>query len=621
LRHFAFIFVLLTAVVSGQVSEGGRPYTFMDAGLQPTEILYSFPVPDTSVALYEEMRSPGQPQPYRVAVGIPVDISLGKDAEWKYTADGKAYKLLAIEVEGASGIILYYSSFSIPEGGRLFVYNDDRSQLIGAFTSRNNPSGGYFATEMIAGDKILIEYNAPVGETESPLVDIYEVHYVYKDPKLWTDPSGDCEVNVNCPEGDAWQNEKQAVTRLVMKVGGGTFLCSGSLINNTRQDSLPLLLTARHCGSSATAQDYSQWVFHFNYEAAGCEEPTENPPSSTLTGASFLAAAPDGTSNGSDFKLIQLDQMVPESYNPYFAGWSRSGMVSQTGVGIHHPKGAPKKISTYINPLVSCDYGQSGENPNGMYWRVVWSETETSHGVTEGGSSGSPIFDNTGKIVGTLTGGAAACSNLSGPDFYGKMSYHWESNGISSDAQLQPFLDPDNTGVQSLEGFGYGSRLIANFSADTTSLSVGGSVLFADKSSGEPESWQWFFPGGDPSKVYSENPGNITYRDYGTYDVKLIVSNGTVSDTLMREKYIKVTPNLYPVPADETLTIDFGRREVEYIHVEIYDVYGSMVRKLENSSTTTGVWTISVGDLHSGPYFLRIMTNVQEDQMPVVVIY
>jgi PKD repeat protein len=335
----------------------------------------------------------------------------------------------------------------------------------------------------------------------------------------------------------------------------------------------------------------------------------------------LIAEAPNGTSNGSDFKLIRLDQKLPESYNPYFAGWSRSDLASETGVGIHHPRGAPKKISTYINPLVSSDYSSTGQNPDGMYWRVVWSETENGHGVTEGGSSGSPILDYTGKIIGTLTGGAASCSNLSGPDFYGKFSYHWESNGSTADAQLRPYLDPDNTGVQSLEGFGYGSRLQANFIADTTSLSVGGRVDFADMSNGEPESWQWFFSGGSPYQVNSEDPGYVVYDEYGSYDVKLIVRNGNISDTLLRKEYIRVTPNLYPVPADEWLTIDFGRREVEYINVEIYDVHGRMVRKLENSSTQTGIWTISVGDLQSGPYFLRIMTNVQEDQMPVVIIY
>jgi PKD repeat protein len=496
----------------------------------------------------------------------------------------------------------------------------DRSQLLGAYTSRNNPSGGYFATEMVSGDHIILEYDAPGGEKEAPLVEIYEVHYVYKDIS-WTDPSGDCEVNINCPEGAAWQNEKQAVTRIVMKVGGGTFLCTGSLVNNTRQDSTPYLLTARHCGSSASLQDYSQWVFHFNYEAPDCEDPTENPASSTITGSSLIAEAPNGTSSGSDFKLILLDQKLPESYNPYFAGWSRSELASETGIGIHHPRGAPKKISTYINPLVSTDYSSTGQNPDGMYWRVVWSETENGHGVTEGGSSGSPILDYTGKIIGTLTGGAASCSNLSGPDFYGKFSYHWESNGPTSDAQLRPYLDPDNTGVQSLEGFGYGSRLQANFIADTTILSVGGRVNFTDMSSGEPESWQWFFSGGSPYQVNSKDPGSVVYDEYGSYDVKLIVRNGNLSDTLLRKEYIRVTPNLYPVPANEWLTIDFGRREVEYINVEIYDVHGRMVRKLENSYTQTGIWTISVGDLHSGPYFLRIMTNIQEDQMPVVVIY
>ena len=146
-------------------------------------------------------------------------------------------------------------------------------------------------------------------------------------------------------------------------------------------------------------------------------------------------------------------------------------------------------------------------------------------------------------------------------------------------------------------------------------------MKFTDMSSGEPESWQWFFSGGIPYQVNSQNPGSVLYDEYGSYDVKLVVSNGNISDTLLRKEYIRVTPNLYPVPADDWLTIDFGGREVEYINVEIYDVHGRMVRKLENSSTQTGIWTIGVGDLHSGPYFLRIMTNVQEDQMPVVIIY
>jgi hypothetical protein len=83
---------------------------------------------------------------------------------------------------------------------------------------------------------------------------------------------------------------------------------------------------------------------------------------------------------------------------------------------------------------------------------VVWTRTETNWGVTEGGSSGSPIFNDQGLIVGQLTGGEASCSNLTGPDYYGKFSHSWDQIGDTDSTQLKPWLDPDNTGMEVLGG-------------------------------------------------------------------------------------------------------------------------------------------------------------------------
>jgi hypothetical protein len=64
------------------------------------------------------------------------------------------------------------------------------------------------------------------------------------------------------------------------------------------------------------------------------------------------------------------------------------------------------------------------------------------------------LFDSTGVIVGTLTGGGSACdsSSLSDPDYYGKFSFSWVSCGFDSASRLQPWLDPDNTGAEILAG-------------------------------------------------------------------------------------------------------------------------------------------------------------------------
>lgn len=616
----ALIFLLLSVSLTAQISEGGSPLGFILDPDRANIKTLQFGAPNLDVELKEDLSARGELQPYRIAVGIPVDISLSKDGTWKDLGRGRRFLSLGIRSEQATGLIIYYRHFSIPEGGKLFIYSKDRTQLIGAFTSRNNPSGGYFATELIHGEELVLEYDAPRHSMEEPLIDIYQVHYVYREPDfMLKGTSGPCEVNVNCSEGQSWQNEKRSVGKIVIKAGFGTYLCTGALVNNVRQDSIPYFLTARHCGASASTSDYSQWVFHFNYEALGCEDPSEDPAFNTITGSTLLAEAPSGTSAGSDFKLLELNQHIPQSYNPYFSGWNREGIASPSGVGIHHPKGDIKKISTYKSPLISTMYGNNSPDPSGYYWKVVWSETVNGHGVTEGGSSGSPIYDNIARIVGTLTGGGASCQDLLSPDFYGKFSAHWSSNGSSGESQLRPYLDPDNTGAKSVNGFGYGNRLIANFEADTTVLSIGGEVTFFDSSGGDPESWNWAFSNGDPSLISAQNPPKITYKDYGMWDVTLIISDGIVSDTLVRRNYIRVTPNLYPNPANEYVTIDFGNRQVNYIEVEVFDVWGRMAGKYVNTSSTTGIWTLDIGDLQVGTYLLRITTNIMVDQLPLMV--
>ena len=105
--------------------------------------------------------------------------------------------------------------------------------------------------------------------------------------------------------------------------------------------------------------------------------------------------------------------------------WNKANVGSPSGVSTHHPSGDVKKISTYTSTLLSTNW--SGSTP-GTHWRVVWSGTTSGHGVTEGGSSGSPIWDADGYHVGQLTGGGSFCTATSQPDAYGKMSYNWDSN-------------------------------------------------------------------------------------------------------------------------------------------------------------------------------------------------
>ncbi len=265
--------------------------------------------------------------------------------------------------------------------------------------------------------------------------------------------SGECQVNVNCEEGQNWQNEKNAIALILIN---GNRWCTGSLINNTAQDNQPLLLTASHClyGHDAInnpeLDDYSFW---WNYESPDCNTPTTKPIYYTTTGAKILANK--SASNGSDFALLYLteDPRNCLGVRLYYLGWDNSGFSGSSFVGIHHPSGDIKKIATLMGPTYSYSMGSTSNS----YWKHYWSQTINGYSVTEGGSSGSPLINNERHIIGQLYGGSKI--NCSDPAndvaIYGKFSASWNGNGATDNRRkLQSWLDPLNSGVSTLDGIG-----------------------------------------------------------------------------------------------------------------------------------------------------------------------
>jgi len=458
-RIFSTISILLILFLShaplpAQISEGGTPESIKYRLNQNHIPEISVMPPDLQQLRAEDDFYRKNGIAIRFAESVPVNINLATEGTWERLPDGSRICRLIIESKNAQALILYYSRFIIPAGGKLFMYNADQRQIIGAFTHRNNPTRESFATEMIQGGRTTLEYIEPAGLIVKPEIVISEVGYVYRTAENFFHTRGfggsdTCEVNINCPEGKNWQNQKNCVARVIVKSGFSSFWCTGSLVNNVRWDLTPYFFTANHCGTNATPQNYSQWVFYFRYEGPDCENPLSDTlfKTYTMTGATKLASSV-GMAVVSDFKLLRLSEPVPDEYHPYFCGWSITGERSPEGVTIHHPDGDIKKISTYTDTLKSTTW--SGI-PN-THWRVVWSPTETNWGVTEGGSSGSPLFDPNGRIVGQLTGGEASCRFTSKPDYYGKFSYSWDTNATADSTMLRPWLDPDNVGVTFLDG-------------------------------------------------------------------------------------------------------------------------------------------------------------------------
>lgn len=525
-----------------QISREGMPPSFSADNISLDYQQIDLPSPDQSVVDMADANLASSPGPYRIGKLIPLDVDIDNEGTWTDLPYGGRIWRLKIIVRDALATSLYYDRFWLPPNSELYLYNETRTHVIGAFTDFNNHENGLFATEIIEGESVTLEYYEPEGVTEDPVIHISDVASIFrgvsftimKEPEdrggsLW------CMINVNCPEGDDWQMEKKGVVRQYMVLPGGWVgWCSGSLINNTTWDLTPYVLTAHHCGEDCTPSQFNQWIFYFKYESATCTGST-GPSNFTTSGCSVKAEGDRYT--GSDFALLKLNTTPPESHEPYWNGWNRSNIGSPSGVSIHHPAGDIKKISTYNSTLTSSQW-----NNNGVlsHWKCIWAATVNGTSIVEEGSSGSPLFDDEGRIVGDLTGGPGnqSCENTS-YSLYGKVYWSWDQMGSSPDQQLKYWLDPVNTGEMYLPGTD-GNDPICDFEADDPSVPVGGSVDFTDLSMGNPETWSWSFPGGTPSSSTEQDPEGIVYNNYGSYAVTLTISNQFGSDTETKTGYITV---------------------------------------------------------------------------------
>lgn len=568
-----------------------------------------------------EMPKEEQPKnevlPLSAGQTILLDASVQGAGIWDKTAEGAYIYRIGFEVTGAEGINVYFRKMELKKGDRIFIYSGDMTQVLGPFNPNDNAS--QFAIRFLRGSQLIIELNTEKKYDTLPFI-IAEIGVTTTLPnRTGRDygDSGSCEVAVNCSEGENWRFQKDGVARVLVKEGTRLFWCTGTLVNNTRNDGTPYLITANHCGKNATTYDYGGWIFDFNYEVEGCEMPLYEPDfDNGMIGAQLMAHSEFDVDRASDFKLLLLNEEIPDNFRVFYNGWDRSGNGSPSGVTIHHPQGDVSMISTYDEPLVSVNYYNPEPNDDGRYWKVSWKETEHGHGVTEGGSSGCPLFSAEGYLIGSLTGGNASCSQPDEPDYYGKLSYAWASEGADSTRQLQYWLDPENTGVLSLKGTNLDTtKITANFSSDVTEVSVGERVQFYNHSVGNITEYIWQFDGGEPDFAEGENPPSIQYNTFGTYRVKLIAGSNLLTDSIIRNNYIKVLPTLSPNPSlDGKFKLSFGRETPNFIEVEVYDLTGRKVSPVFLSYKDDGIY-IDIRTHARGIYLIYLKT---EDRQQVI---
>ncbi|MBL8751032.1 MAG: trypsin-like peptidase domain-containing protein [Planctomycetes bacterium] len=379
--------------------------------------------------------------PARFAITNDVVVTPELRGTWEQLDGAWSLWRLRIKSPDASHVNLGFTRFALPDGARLMVYSADYRHILRPFDVNDNSPTGELWTPVVFGSEIVVEVYLQTAQRERLLLELTAVNSGYRmfgagPTALGTDGSATCNVDVSCPSAAPWASEIRSVARITI---GGNTLCSGVMVNNTAQDRKNYFLTADHCGAAGNPASV---VAYWNYDNKNCGGPDDADLSQFSTGAVLRA-----NNAASDFTLLELNSAPNVAWGVTYAGWNRTTAttVSNSAVGIHHPSGDTKKISFENNPTVTTSNGGTTSPGNGTHVRVI----DWDNGVTEGGSSGSPLFDQDHRIIGQLHSGGSACgNNLS--DWYGKFGVSWSGGGTNA-TRLSNWLDPLGTGANTID--------------------------------------------------------------------------------------------------------------------------------------------------------------------------
>lgn len=404
--------------------------------------------------------------------------------QWLESDSGDFVWRLRIVSPEARGIALSLEQYQLPIGAALYAYGSEGGR-IGALTNLNNSPDGFLQLAPLSGEAITLEYELPKGQKpqlgdlppfvitrlEHDFLGVRNLRGLRRGEAKFGEPFFDAVLSLekmNCaPNVVAVPEHRQAARSVVVLAVGGS-MSSGALINTPRSDGKAYILTAAHnvnqlydvTDINAIKAMVRASVIFFGFESPSLEGNIRGSEEMSLSGAELVAYDPEA-----DMAVLEITGLprsadgtplpIPTEYNAYFSGWSLSPTPSPPYFGIHHPGILTKRYSEVEDTSLSVvDFAATSR---GIFWEMKhWHVKRWAIGSTAAGSSGSPLFDGMGRIIGALTAGYSYCPNTRTgrqpeDDYYYAIHRAWQAT--TPFASLRNVLDPDDTGVQSCPGY------------------------------------------------------------------------------------------------------------------------------------------------------------------------
>ena len=394
---------------------------------------------------------------HRVGAMIPVAARAAFDSAAGFgsirrQADGWVWSGV-IESPGATALRLSFDDFYLPAGAELYVFNE-RGQVAGPYRGRGLRGKSAFLSHTVFGSRaelqVRYEGESPSAALSQARVSIGGVGHMTDRFTLGVMHSVDagepfCNFNESCVENASCSNvhgpaqdAQDAAGHMLFQSGAFLYICSGGLLTDTAGSGTPYFLTANHCISKNNEAASLETFFQFTTPCNGaCYDPDGVVPST-------LGSTIEAKDRGTDMTLLRLSEAAPAG--SAFLGWNSTAIAFSDGAALYrisHPSGAPQAYSEHS---VDTSAGTCQSWPRGDR---IYSYDE--YGATEGGSSGSPVLNAAGQVVGQLSGACGTnvnetCDRESNATVDGAFANYYSI--------VQPILDGGG-GCTDADGDGY----------------------------------------------------------------------------------------------------------------------------------------------------------------------
>lgn len=369
--------------------------------------------------------------------------------QWTAAANGTRVAAISFTAQGAHGLRLGVVAKQLAPGTLLRVYSQANAGSVLQISGQEvlqriqlnlqagdtSLNGQTWWTPDLGSDEVTLEVELPPGVSEDAMdISVPRASHIFENLSVPAEgemtakinESASCQLDATCY--DAYANQRNAVARMLFTSDGNSYLCTGTLLNDSQSSGTPYFLTANHCIS--TQAEATSLQTDWFYRAPTCNSRTlSDATTKRVNGAALLYA-----SSSTDTALLRLNDTPPAG--AYFAGWDAAAQnVGVSVIGLHHPRGDLLKISMgTVSSLTACTPTSSTQfscvGNTGNYYRVNW-----SRGTTEGGSSGSALFKGGSQVIGTLYGGSSSCTANTSPEFYGRFD-------VAFNAAMKNWLSP-----------------------------------------------------------------------------------------------------------------------------------------------------------------------------------